>query len=148
MHLWITLPKCSLLSLNCRDIMSIYKEPPPGMFVVPDPQDMTKVTSTDQLSMHYLYRLSSEGRGGTRVPRRIPFMHKDCIQTAYRKTLGWNSNPGPCFKATVLPTAPLSSHTRLPLLHLSPYVPVFNLGHYNNVRLWSFLTLFSQCAYK
>ena len=27
----------------CRDIMSIYKEPPPGMFVVPDPQDMTKV---------------------------------------------------------------------------------------------------------
>ncbi|XP_061701125.1 ubiquitin-conjugating enzyme E2 Z isoform X2 [Syngnathoides biaculeatus] len=25
-----------------RDIMSIYKEPPPGMFVVPDPQDMTK----------------------------------------------------------------------------------------------------------
>lgn len=26
-----------------RDIMSIYKEPPPGMFVVPDPQDMTKV---------------------------------------------------------------------------------------------------------
>lgn len=23
--------------------MSIYKEPPPGMFVVPDPQDMTKV---------------------------------------------------------------------------------------------------------
>ncbi|MED6282329.1 hypothetical protein CHARACLAT_030975 [Characodon lateralis] len=31
-----------------RDIMSIYKEPPPGMFVVPDPQDMTKVKSTDQ----------------------------------------------------------------------------------------------------
>lgn len=29
----------------CRDIMSIYKEPPPGMFVVPDPQDMTKVKS-------------------------------------------------------------------------------------------------------
>ncbi|XP_056263604.1 ubiquitin-conjugating enzyme E2 Z [Pseudoliparis swirei] len=26
-----------------RDIMSIYKEPPPGMFVVPDPQDMTKI---------------------------------------------------------------------------------------------------------
>ncbi|CAJ0939290.1 unnamed protein product [Ranitomeya imitator] len=26
-----------------RDIMSIYKEPPPGMFVVPDPHDMTKV---------------------------------------------------------------------------------------------------------
>ncbi|XP_069768416.1 ubiquitin-conjugating enzyme E2 Z-like isoform X1 [Narcine bancroftii] len=25
------------------DIMSIYKEPPPGMFVVPDPQDMTKI---------------------------------------------------------------------------------------------------------
>lgn len=23
--------------------MSIYKEPPPGMFVVPDPHDMTKV---------------------------------------------------------------------------------------------------------
>ncbi|KAJ3601327.1 hypothetical protein NHX12_032298 [Muraenolepis orangiensis] len=26
-----------------RDIMSIYKEPPPGMFVVPDPLDMTKI---------------------------------------------------------------------------------------------------------
>ncbi|XP_041095705.1 ubiquitin-conjugating enzyme E2 Z-like [Polyodon spathula] len=26
-----------------RDIMSIYKDPPPGMFVVPDPHDMTKV---------------------------------------------------------------------------------------------------------
>ncbi|XP_043911329.1 ubiquitin-conjugating enzyme E2 Z [Protopterus annectens] len=26
-----------------RDIMSIYKEPPPGMFVVPDAQDMTKI---------------------------------------------------------------------------------------------------------
>ncbi|KAG5855087.1 ubiquitin-conjugating enzyme E2 Z-like isoform X1 [Anguilla anguilla] len=26
-----------------RDIMSIYKEPPPGMFVVPDPHDMTKI---------------------------------------------------------------------------------------------------------
>ena len=26
-----------------RDIMSIYKEPPPGMFVVPDTVDMTKV---------------------------------------------------------------------------------------------------------
>ncbi len=24
--------------------MSIYKEPPPGMFVVPDPHDMTKVS--------------------------------------------------------------------------------------------------------
>jgi len=28
--------------------MSIYKEPPPGMFVVPDPQDMTKVKSEEQ----------------------------------------------------------------------------------------------------
>lgn len=28
-----------------RDIMSIYKEPPPGMFVVPDTVDMTKVCS-------------------------------------------------------------------------------------------------------
>ncbi|MBN3281208.1 UBE2Z enzyme, partial [Polyodon spathula] len=26
-----------------RDIMSIYKDPPPGMFVVPDPHDMTKI---------------------------------------------------------------------------------------------------------
>lgn len=26
--------------------MSIYKEPPPGMFVVPDPHDMTKVRDT------------------------------------------------------------------------------------------------------
>lgn len=33
----------SLFVCPCRDIMSIYKEPPPGMFVVPDPQDMTKV---------------------------------------------------------------------------------------------------------
>ncbi|NXN99284.1 UBE2Z enzyme, partial [Rhinopomastus cyanomelas] len=34
-------PAC-LLRIK-RDIMSIYKEPPPGMFVVPDPHDMTKV---------------------------------------------------------------------------------------------------------
>lgn len=27
--------------------MAIYKEPPPGMFVVPDPQDMTKVKKKD-----------------------------------------------------------------------------------------------------
>lgn len=33
----------SIVVYACRDIMSIYKEPPPGMFVVPDPQDMTKV---------------------------------------------------------------------------------------------------------
>ncbi|KAG2461032.1 IF2B1 protein, partial [Polypterus senegalus] len=30
-------------SRSGKDIMSIYKEPPPGMFVVPDPHDMTKV---------------------------------------------------------------------------------------------------------
>lgn len=29
--------------------MAIYKEPPPGMFVVPDPQDMTKVKKKAQL---------------------------------------------------------------------------------------------------
>lgn len=29
--------------------MSIYKEPPPGMFVVPDPQDMTKVKWNDTI---------------------------------------------------------------------------------------------------
>uniref|UniRef100_A0A8C8BKU5 Ubiquitin-conjugating enzyme E2 Z n=5 Tax=Neoaves TaxID=3078114 RepID=A0A8C8BKU5_9STRI len=34
-------PAC-LLRIK-RDIMSIYKEPPPGMFVVPDPHDMTKI---------------------------------------------------------------------------------------------------------
>ncbi|NXX74587.1 UBE2Z enzyme, partial [Urocolius indicus] len=34
-------PAC-LLRIK-RDIMSIYKEPPPGMFVVPDPHDMCKV---------------------------------------------------------------------------------------------------------
>ncbi|XP_029429867.1 ubiquitin-conjugating enzyme E2 Z isoform X1 [Rhinatrema bivittatum] len=34
-------PQC-LLRIK-RDIMSIYKEPPPGMFVVPDPHDMTKI---------------------------------------------------------------------------------------------------------
>uniref|UniRef100_A0A4X2JM15 Ubiquitin-conjugating enzyme E2 Z n=1 Tax=Vombatus ursinus TaxID=29139 RepID=A0A4X2JM15_VOMUR len=34
-------PQC-LLRIK-RDIMSIYKEPPPGMFVVPDPLDMTKI---------------------------------------------------------------------------------------------------------
>jgi hypothetical protein len=32
-----------LLLVLYRDIMSIYKEPPPGMFVVPDTVDMTKV---------------------------------------------------------------------------------------------------------
>lgn len=32
-----------------RDIMSIYKEPPPGMFVVPDPHDMTKVSEYPEL---------------------------------------------------------------------------------------------------
>uniref|UniRef100_A0A667I5Z8 E2 ubiquitin-conjugating enzyme n=1 Tax=Lynx canadensis TaxID=61383 RepID=A0A667I5Z8_LYNCA len=35
-----TAPQC-LLRIK-RDIMSIYKEPPPGMFVVPDTVDMTK----------------------------------------------------------------------------------------------------------
>lgn len=40
-HLSPSLPPLSICL--CRDIMSIYKEPPPGMFVVPDPQDMTKV---------------------------------------------------------------------------------------------------------
>lgn len=29
--------------------MSIYKEPPPGMFVVPDPHDMTKVSEYPEL---------------------------------------------------------------------------------------------------
>uniref|UniRef100_A0A8C3C679 Ubiquitin-conjugating enzyme E2 Z n=1 Tax=Cairina moschata TaxID=8855 RepID=A0A8C3C679_CAIMO len=33
----------SLIIGYARDIMSIYKEPPPGMFVVPDPHDMTKI---------------------------------------------------------------------------------------------------------
>jgi len=28
--------------------MSIYKEPPPGMFVVPDPHDMTKVSISNR----------------------------------------------------------------------------------------------------
>nr|XP_025852065.1 ubiquitin-conjugating enzyme E2 Z [Vulpes vulpes] len=32
-----------LLLMLYRDIMSIYKEPPPGMFVVPDTVDMTKI---------------------------------------------------------------------------------------------------------
>uniref|UniRef100_G1LEK4 Ubiquitin-conjugating enzyme E2 Z n=1 Tax=Ailuropoda melanoleuca TaxID=9646 RepID=G1LEK4_AILME len=32
-----------LLLVLYRDIMSIYKEPPPGMFVVPDTVDMTKI---------------------------------------------------------------------------------------------------------
>ncbi|PKU31352.1 atp synthase f complex subunit mitochondrial [Limosa lapponica baueri] len=32
----------AFLILFAMDIMSIYKEPPPGMFVVPDPHDMTK----------------------------------------------------------------------------------------------------------
>lgn len=31
--------------------MSIYKEPPPGMFVVPDPHDMTKVSIKNVLSL-------------------------------------------------------------------------------------------------
>uniref|UniRef100_A0A8C4R769 Ubiquitin-conjugating enzyme E2 Z n=1 Tax=Eptatretus burgeri TaxID=7764 RepID=A0A8C4R769_EPTBU len=34
-------PQC-LLRIK-RDIMSIYREPPPGMFVVPDSEDMTKI---------------------------------------------------------------------------------------------------------
>ncbi|OWK50511.1 Ubiquitin-conjugating enzyme E2 Z, partial [Lonchura striata] len=36
-------PSAACLLRIKRDIMSIYKEPPPGMFVVPDPQDMTKI---------------------------------------------------------------------------------------------------------
>ncbi|NXJ03407.1 UBE2Z enzyme, partial [Odontophorus gujanensis] len=36
-------PSSACLLRIKRDIMSIYKEPPPGMFVVPDPHDMTKV---------------------------------------------------------------------------------------------------------
>ncbi|NWX09682.1 UBE2Z enzyme, partial [Caloenas nicobarica] len=36
-------PSAACLLRIKRDIMSIYKEPPPGMFVVPDPHDMTKV---------------------------------------------------------------------------------------------------------
>lgn len=35
-----------------RDIMSIYKEPPPGMFVVPDPHDMTKVKISSTLRLY------------------------------------------------------------------------------------------------
>lgn len=33
--------------------MSIYKEPPPGMFVVPDPHDMTKVSISTLLPHIY-----------------------------------------------------------------------------------------------
>lgn len=41
---WDTEPASSACLLRIkRDIMSIYKEPPPGMFVVPDPEDMTKI---------------------------------------------------------------------------------------------------------
>ncbi|KAG8140111.1 hypothetical protein E2320_002854 [Naja naja] len=36
-------PSAACLLRIKRDIMSIYKEPPPGMFVVPDPHDMTKI---------------------------------------------------------------------------------------------------------
>ncbi|XP_036195146.1 ubiquitin-conjugating enzyme E2 Z isoform X2 [Myotis myotis] len=43
-----TAPQC-LLRIK-RDIMSIYKEPPPGMFVVPDTVDMTKKESSPQES--------------------------------------------------------------------------------------------------
>lgn len=31
--------------------MSIYKEPPPGMFVVPDPHDMTKVRALELVQL-------------------------------------------------------------------------------------------------
>ncbi|KAK6311489.1 hypothetical protein J4Q44_G00171530 [Coregonus suidteri] len=41
-----------------RDIMSIYKEPPPGMFVVPDPHDMTK----DSCPHHRTFRHALRGR--------------------------------------------------------------------------------------
>jgi len=39
------MPRDSVLKLfsTCRDIMSIYKDPPPGIFVVPDEQDMSLV---------------------------------------------------------------------------------------------------------
>lgn len=41
--------------------MSIYKEPPPGMFVVPDPQDMTKVkTEASQDLIHICRSLEAE----------------------------------------------------------------------------------------
>ncbi|KAM4884528.1 ubiquitin-conjugating enzyme E2 Z isoform 3-T3 [Sylvia borin] len=44
-------PAC-LLRIK-RDIMSIYKEPPPGMFVVPDPHDMTKLITTGNNSVRF-----------------------------------------------------------------------------------------------
>lgn len=39
--------------------MSIYKEPPPGMFVVPDPHDMTKVREDwELLQLHALLHVA------------------------------------------------------------------------------------------
>lgn len=38
--------------------MSIYKEPPPGMFVVPDPHDMTKVSISTLLPLMVIFLFS------------------------------------------------------------------------------------------
>lgn len=43
--------------------MSIYKEPPPGMFVVPDPHDMTKVRADlELLQVHALLHVAVDSR--------------------------------------------------------------------------------------
>ncbi|PIO24053.1 hypothetical protein AB205_0104250 [Aquarana catesbeiana] len=53
-----------------RDIMSIYKEPPPGMFVVPDPHDMTKVPPPESvLASDSENPDSGQPPIGTRVPK-------------------------------------------------------------------------------
>ncbi len=38
--------------------MSIYKEPPPGMFVVPDPHDMTKVSISTSVANYFQLKVA------------------------------------------------------------------------------------------
>lgn len=51
----VKLSKFSLINccLFSRDIMTIYNEPPPGMFIVPDESDMTLVIKFSLLIKNY-----------------------------------------------------------------------------------------------
>lgn len=62
--------------------MSIYKEPPPGMFVVPDTVDMTKVWSL--VAWRVVEGGRETGSQWLEEPKRIiqlPSAHEDKVKT-------------------------------------------------------------------